>query len=132
MDDFETFWKSYPNKKSKGAARRPFERAMKLTTLETILAAIEEYKKHKPGYCDFKHPSTWLNGECWNDEWTTQETTLAACYRSLDTWTEQDYRECAETVVKWGEEKAGRMFKYGPDKIAAVKARGMLQPREVA
>jgi hypothetical protein len=69
MSDFETFWAAYPRRQSKGAARTAFDKAIRKTTLQTMLTAIDAYVRHKPAYQDFKHPSTWLNQECWDDEW---------------------------------------------------------------
>ena len=66
---FETFWKCYPRRVAKGAARTAFAKAIKKTDLETMLKAITEYVAKKPEKIDFKHPATWLNGECWDDEW---------------------------------------------------------------
>lgn len=66
---FESFWKSYPRRVAKGAARRAFDKAIKKTTLENMLKAITEYVAKKPEKIDFKHPATWLNSECWEDEW---------------------------------------------------------------
>ena len=75
-DDFDTFWSAYPRRISKGTARTAFAKAIRKTTLEAMLAAIEDYKRFKPERIDFKHPATWLNGECWSDEWESvpQET----------------------------------------------------------
>jgi hypothetical protein len=66
---FEIFWSSYPRRVSKGKAREAFVTAIKKTTLEAMLKAITEYVAKKPEKIDFKHPATWLNGECWDDEW---------------------------------------------------------------
>ena len=66
---FDQFWDAYPRKIGKGHARRAFERALLLTDLETMLSALEAYKKHKPQQQDFCHPATWLNGERWEDVW---------------------------------------------------------------
>lgn len=74
MDSFETFWSAYPRRIAKAEARRAFDKAMRKTTLETILSALESYKKHKPEYADFCHPATWLNGERWADEWEPPKT----------------------------------------------------------
>ena len=64
---FDQFWRAYPNRKGKGAARKAFAKAIKLTTIERILAAIERYvATQDPNY--FKNPATWLNQECWDDE----------------------------------------------------------------
>ncbi|RWL14865.1 MAG: hypothetical protein EOR57_31460 [Mesorhizobium sp.] len=68
-DDFNTFWKAYPRRVAKGHARTAFDRAIRKTTLETMLQAIADYIRFKPERIDFKHPATWLNGECWEDEW---------------------------------------------------------------
>ena len=68
-DQFESFWKSYPRRVAKGAARKAWDKAIKKTTLENMLKAITEYVAKKPEKIDFKHPATWLNGECWDDEW---------------------------------------------------------------
>lgn len=68
-EQFEAFWKSYPRRVAKGAARKAWDKAIKKTTLENMLKAIPEYVAKKPEKIDFKHPATWLNGECWDDEW---------------------------------------------------------------
>lgn len=68
-EQFEMFWKSFPRRVAKGAARKAFDKAIKKTTLENMLKAITEYVAKKPEKIDFKHPATWLNGECWDDEW---------------------------------------------------------------
>lgn len=70
---FEAFWVCYPRRVAKGAARTAFAKAIKKTTLERMLAAITEYVAKKPEKIDFKHPATWLNGECWDDEWEPQQ-----------------------------------------------------------
>ena len=69
-EGFEKFWSAYPRKVDKGRARKDFDKAMKLTDLDTILAGVERYKKSdtvKDGY--IKYPSTWLNAEGWSDEY---------------------------------------------------------------
>ncbi|MDX1117045.1 hypothetical protein GOL29_03215 [Sinorhizobium medicae] len=68
-EQFEAFWRGYPRRVAKGAARKAFDKAIKKTTLESMLKAITEYVAKKPEKIDFKHPATWLNGECWDDEW---------------------------------------------------------------
>jgi hypothetical protein len=68
-DDFNAFWAAYPRRVAKGHARAAFDKAIRKTTLETMLAAIIDYIRCKPDRIDFKHPATWLNGECWDDEW---------------------------------------------------------------
>lgn len=78
-DCFERFWAAYPNRKSKGAAGRAFEKVMKNVdpqelTKEIILAidAQKRYRRHAEKNGEFlpnwKYPGTWLNAEAWLDE----------------------------------------------------------------
>jgi hypothetical protein len=68
-EQFNVFWKAFPRRVAKGHARTAFDRAIRKTTLETMLKAIEDYIRFKPERIDFKHPATWLNAESWEDEW---------------------------------------------------------------
>ncbi|MCY1237870.1 hypothetical protein D9M72_505820 [compost metagenome] len=84
-EQFQMFWVSYPRRVAKGAARKAWDKAIKKTTLENMLKAISEYVAKKPEKIDFKHPATWLNGECWDDEWEpaqarVQRPTFSANY----------------------------------------------------
>lgn len=72
---FELFWKAYPRKTNKAFARKAF---FKLKPDNDMLAkmtrAIEMQKRtvwtdKDPQY--IPHPSTWLNGERWEDEVTS-------------------------------------------------------------
>lgn len=70
-EQFNEFWAVYPRKKGKGQARRAFEKALEKTDLETILAGVAAYVANEdlddPQF--IAHPSTWLNGERWEDEY---------------------------------------------------------------
>lgn len=82
VDDFERFWSIYPRKVAKGQARKTFERiisdmpvdeAREFTDL--IVGAVKshisnrkELENTKSFVPPWKHPATWLQGECWNDE----------------------------------------------------------------
>jgi len=67
---FDDFWKLYPRKIAKGHARLAFNRALKKTDAQTIFDAVAkfsesvEYKEKQY----IPHPTTWLNGERWDDE----------------------------------------------------------------
>ena len=69
---FDEFWAAYPRKKGKGQARKAFEKALEKTDLVTILAGVASYVANEdlsnPQFV--AHPSTWLNGERWDDEHT--------------------------------------------------------------
>lgn len=70
---FESFWKAYPRKVGKGAARRAWKKIKApLTKLPEILHSIEtqktssEWSRENGRY--IPHPATWLNQERWSDE----------------------------------------------------------------
>jgi len=73
VQNFEKFWHEYPNKKNK---KKAFEKFKKINPSEEMFALIlEALKKQKKSPQWFKdggqfipHPTTWLNGERWNDE----------------------------------------------------------------
>jgi hypothetical protein len=69
---FDEFWKAYPRKTNKGFARKVFEK-LKVddVMLTKMITAI--YVQNKNVWKDkdqqyIPHPSTWLNGERWDDE----------------------------------------------------------------
>lgn len=69
METFEDFWAVYPRRVAKKAARRAWEKALKDATPAEIIRGAERYRdspSRSPRYT--KHPSTWLNGGCWEDE----------------------------------------------------------------
>lgn len=73
QQDFERFWSVFPRKISRLAAVRAWQSAIKKTTIQEILEAVDSYKKHKPDYADWCHPATWLNSERWTDQWEDSE-----------------------------------------------------------
>lgn len=68
---FEAFWKAYPRKTGKEAARKAWAFAMGVTTPERVEAAVRAYKwPEDPRF--IPHPSTWLNQGRWDDEPTPE------------------------------------------------------------
>lgn len=65
---FDEFWEVYPLKVGKGAARKAFRHANARASAADIIAGARAYaaKKTEPKFT--KHPSTWLNADCWLDE----------------------------------------------------------------
>jgi uncharacterized protein YdaU (DUF1376 family) len=65
---FAEFWLAYPKKVSKPAAMRAWRQAIKRAPSETIMDALRVQKQtwKDPQY--IKHPSTWLNNDCWSDQ----------------------------------------------------------------
>lgn len=69
-EQFEFFWSTYPRRIGKGAARKSFEKALKLATFEEIMAGLRgqlSYYSAKEQQF-IPHPSTWLNQERWADD----------------------------------------------------------------
>ena len=69
-DDFDRFWAAYPRKVDKKKARLAFAKVR--APVEKLLAALEVQKKAPQWVKDngayIPHPTTWLNGERWEDE----------------------------------------------------------------
>ena len=70
---FDTFWKAYPKKKSKGQAEKAFRKIKPDEQLLAImLATIERAKKSadwlKESGKYIPYPATWLNARGWEDE----------------------------------------------------------------
>ena len=71
-DAFDRFWSEYPKKVGKIAAKKAFERAIRKTTLDTLLTAIRRQKCGSQWSKDngqyIPNPATWLNQGRWEDE----------------------------------------------------------------
>ena len=70
---FDTFWRSYPKKQSKGQAEKAFRKINPdEQLLATMIATIERAKTSedwcKEGGRFIPHPATWLNNRRWEDE----------------------------------------------------------------
>lgn len=69
---FDVFWKAYPKKTGKEAARKSFERAIAKTDIGTMLSAIEVQKQSEQWTKNngqfIPNPTTWLNQGRWEDE----------------------------------------------------------------
>lgn len=75
MDKFDEFWGVYPRKVDKKRARLAFKRLPKKTQEECINGVYNyikqiEIKGTEKQY--IKHPSTFINGENWEDEFETE------------------------------------------------------------
>ena len=75
MSKFDDFWAIYPRKKEKKRARVSFNRLPKKTQSECI-DGVKKYIKQieiqgtEPQF--IKHPSTFINGENWEDDFETE------------------------------------------------------------
>jgi hypothetical protein len=66
--DFETWWKAYPHKVGKPAARPKFDKARKTASLQELLDGVKRYVANKPGDRPWCNPATWLHQGRWADE----------------------------------------------------------------
>lgn len=74
-DLFDEFWKVYPAKKGKIAAKKAWAKALKSAAADHIIAGAMVYRTDSrvlAGYV--KDPATWLNGGHWDDELTKAGT----------------------------------------------------------
>lgn len=83
-DLFDMFWSAYPRKTNKGFAKKVFQKLkVDKTLLEKMVVALGQQKKSdqwkNPQY--IPHPSTWLNGERWEDELITTAQPLSPADR---------------------------------------------------
>jgi len=75
-DQFEEFWNLYNYKKGKPKALAAYKICIKKTTHEQILEGVKKYNASKGTESKYwKHPTTWLNAESWNDEYTQSTKT---------------------------------------------------------
>jgi hypothetical protein len=68
---FDRFWAVYPRRVAKEAARKAFAAAIKRgADPEALIAGAQRYAVERQGQPRryTKHPATWLNGGCWEDE----------------------------------------------------------------
>lgn len=69
-DEFIEFYEqAYPRRSGRGAARKAWEKATRKALPSDIVAAAYRYAadpNREPAFT--KHPSTWLNQECWTDD----------------------------------------------------------------
>jgi DNA-binding MarR family transcriptional regulator len=72
-DAFGMWWSVYPKKKAKGKAREAYMKALKKTDPATLLRGAENYAAQETDFEFTKHPTTWLNQECWDDSYELNE-----------------------------------------------------------
>lgn len=78
---FDEFWKKYPRKVAKVAARNVFRSVMKkpdAPTLDVLLRAVDKYATSGVEKKYIAHPATWLRQGRWEDETEDVSTTTPA------------------------------------------------------
>lgn len=67
--EFDQFWKAYPRREGKGAARLAFEKATEKKSAAEIIATAELFAASPKGQGDFcPYPATWLNQGRYDDD----------------------------------------------------------------
>lgn len=70
LSEFEDWWQCYPVKIAKGGALKAYNRVRKAgVTQQELISGALRYANDPNRKADYtKHPATWLNQSCWNDE----------------------------------------------------------------
>lgn len=69
QEDFDSFWRVYPRKAGKRAARAAFEKATERASAGAIIASAERFRDDPNREPQFTpHPATWLNQDRWDDD----------------------------------------------------------------
>jgi DNA-binding MarR family transcriptional regulator len=70
MERFDTeFWPVYPRHEDKFGASRAWSKAIRIVEPEVIIAGARRYRDDPNRLAAYtKHPATWLNHQCWDDE----------------------------------------------------------------
>ena len=121
-EEFEQFWQTFPSRRKtkKRKAFADFKKAIKRVDFATLMTAVEEYARSNKGRGEFcQMPSTWLNGDCWEDDRASwDEGTPIPAARKPRTQ-EQTRLQAAETrLVAMRSEFS--MMPEGDDREAAV------------
>lgn len=103
---FVEFWKIYPRKDAKGAARRAFAKACTKATAAEIIAGVKRYP-FSPDPQFRPMPATWLNDERWTSEDPTTPPTVAAAAQSRSSWRDK-YEQPAVPRQSFPEQRAIR------------------------
>jgi hypothetical protein len=84
---FEQFWNLYDKKIGRAEVEKKFKLALKKVSFEKLIEGLNRYISKRGNDSQFwKHPTTWLNAESWNDEYsqpTQNDQTLCQAINNL-------------------------------------------------
>lgn len=86
---FEEFWRVFPRKVGKLAARKEYDKVRRGGIgQEELLDGVAQYIRTKPSYADWCHPRTWLSQGRWLDEVPTPRARVECCHEPPcpDSW----------------------------------------------
>lgn len=98
VDRFDDFWKAYPRKVGKEAARKVWRRLKPTASLHAkILSSIEKTKNSGQWRQDngmyIPNPATWLNQGRWDDEMQPIPRSLSKNIRNMGGYIQREYDE---------------------------------------
>lgn len=108
---FENWWANYPRKDGKGQARKAFRAALKKATIDELHAGLRRYADTvaRSERKFIAMPATWLNGERWLDETTTETNgTLLLDSNTFDEWLMADPMDMQGWRGRWQEKFGDR------------------------
>tara|TARA_R110002050_G_scaffold24443_2_gene65453 strand:- start:4875 stop:5687 length:813 start_codon:yes stop_codon:yes gene_type:complete len=111
---FSQFWEAYNVKKGRKKAEDKFLK-LSLEDCKKCVKAVSSYVASTPDVTYRKHVTTWLNGECWNDEIVIKTVVLAGSERAKAE-IERTRKELAESDLLEKEKQQrfkDRFNKYG-------------------
>jgi len=75
LPGFERFWEAYRYKLSRKDAVKAWKKHGCEDFADQVIAAIPAYDAHLAAntWKNKKNAATWLNGECWTDEYPTEQ-----------------------------------------------------------
>ena len=79
-DEFLIFWQSYPRRIAKIAAFKAWLKALKMvSSAQELIDGAKRYAIYiSGGDLQFvKHPATWLNAGCWEDEYISSQAEVS-------------------------------------------------------
>lgn len=101
-DEFDQFWRAFPRKTAKLAARKAYDKARKIATAADILAGVDRYRANKPAYADWCHPATFLSQGRWLDEY--EPSASARQTTASDWWDECKALHGGTCTKRWDHE----------------------------
>lgn len=119
---FDSFWSTYPRRIAKANAVKAWQKAIKATDPLAIIDAAARYAASVGGKDKqfVKHPATWLNGGCWDDE--TEEPPQPEILPGSDAWKRRSIAYYDEIKVLWQMVESGEITdtEYNQRALAAA------------
>lgn len=136
--EFIAFYEAYPVHKAKQEASKSWKRATMATEKATIMEGVDRLKRAiEDGTADeyLKHPATWLNQGCWDDEYDKPKASKSGSPKGMDYFAKLDYAKSLNAMNKSGDQDGvTKLFgkirdNYGPEAVDVVKKEARSQSK---